>query len=154
LITMQWTPKMSVGVAELDDDHKVLIRIINQLSASLDDEARRRAVRQSLIALKRYAQYHFGREESVMAASGYPTLGAHREEHHDFVNRIQALADEFEATEDGSAELGKSLLDFLINWLQHHILIVDMSYRPYVENNTEAERAAKSFKAAEIWWES
>jgi hemerythrin-like metal-binding protein len=145
---------MSVGLAELDDDHKALIRIINQLSADLDAGDRRTAVGQSLRRLKRYAQYHFGREEAVMVACGYSTLAAHQDEHRDFIDQIQALTDRLDAAEGDPAGLGPALLDFLVGWLQHHILIVDMTYRPCVEGKAEAHRAAKGFKAAEIWWDS
>ena len=40
---MEWTPKMSVGLAVLDDDHKQLVRIINQLGADSLKEDRRAA---------------------------------------------------------------------------------------------------------------
>ncbi len=60
---MRWNEKMSVGVIELDADHKELIKVINQLGVNAEDEARRNAIRQSLFALLRYAEYHFAREE-------------------------------------------------------------------------------------------
>ncbi len=60
---MQWDEEMSVGVIELDADHKELIKVINQLGANAEDQARQNAIRQSLFALLRYAEYHFAREE-------------------------------------------------------------------------------------------
>ena len=91
MAVMQWTEKMSVGVPELDGDHRQLIRVINQLGASYDDESRRNSVRQSLFALRRYAEFHFAREEKVMTVCGYPGIEEHRVEHRDFVTRIQDL---------------------------------------------------------------
>ncbi|MDJ0610300.1 MAG: bacteriohemerythrin [Kiloniellales bacterium] len=166
---MQWTPGMSVGVPELDDDHKVLIRVINQLAENAESDGRPAVVRQCLYALMRYAEYHFGREEEVMNACGFPELSTHREEHQRFITKIRSVAASFEQGESGpeaaagkttasikdsetGARLDQELLDFLKNWLNHHILVIDMAYRPLVENRPEAREAAKAFKAADVWW--
>lgn len=153
MVVMEWNDEMSVGVAELDDDHKQLIRVINQLGADYDDAARRNAVRQSLVALQRYAEFHFAREEKVMAVCGYPALQAHKKEHGDFIQRIRDLNRRFDADPARSAEVvNEALLTFLQDWLKHHILIEDQAYRPHAESSPEAREAAKSFKATEIWW--
>ena len=155
MAVMQWTEKMSVGVPELDGDHKQLIRVINELGASYDDETRRDAVRQSLVALRRYAEFHFAREEKVMGACGYPGLEGHRGEHRDFVARIQELNRRFDEDPERAAEVvNEALLMFLKDWLNHHILIEDKAYQPFAEGSRDAREAAKSFKAAEVWWSS
>ena len=48
--------------------------------------------------------------------------------------------------------INKTLLQFLKDWLNHHILIEDMAYRPLAEDNPEALKAAKNFKPTEVWW--
>jgi hemerythrin len=150
---MRWTEKMSVGVQEIDDDHKELIRIINRLAADADAEERRNAVRQSLIALHRYAEFHFAREEKVMAACGYPGQEEHKKEHRYFVDQIGELTQRFDqGPEQAARVVNEALLTFLQDWLSHHILIEDMAYRPYAEGSPEAREAAKSFKAVEMWW--
>ena len=150
---MQWTPAMSVGLDELDNDHKVLIKVINDLDANAGNESRRDVVRQCLIALRRYAEFHFAREEKVMSACSYPNLDIHKGEHRDFVKRIQDVTARFDdGSEDAAGIVNRELLDYLKDWLNHHILIEDMAYRPHVERSAEAKQAAKSFKAAEVWW--
>ncbi len=150
---MQWTPAMSVGMDELDNDHKVLIKVINELAANAESEARRDVVRQCLISLRRYAEFHFAREEKVMSACNYPQLDIHKGEHRDFVKRIQDVTARFDAgPEDASGVVNRELLEFLKGWLNHHILIEDMAYRTLVERSAEAKQAAKTFKAAEVWW--
>ncbi len=92
---MQWDEEMSVGVIELDADHKELIEVINQLGTIAEDEARPSAIRQWLFALLRHAAYHFAREEAreekVMAACQYPEIREHKAEHRGFVERINHL---------------------------------------------------------------
>ena len=150
---MVWNSKMSVGLKELDDDHKTLIRIINQLGADYQDAERRAAIRQSLAALRRYAEYHFAREESVMMACGYPELEEHQGEHRGFVQHIGELTRRFVADPEGMAEIvNEDLLSYLQGWLSHHIMIEDKAYGPHIENNPAAKRAATSFQATQIWW--
>ena len=108
---MTWNRKMSVGLDELDSDHKELIRIINQLGAGSADEARRAAVRQSLVALQRYAEYHFAREESVMRACGYPELDEHQDQHRNFIQRIQGLTRRFDADPEAATATRRAFLD-------------------------------------------
>ena len=150
---MQWNRKMSVGLAELDDDHKQLIRVINQLGADYQDEDRRQAIRQSLVALRRYAEFHFAREEKVMMACAYPQLEEHQGEHRDFVQRILELTRQFDADPESTAEIvNEDLLEFLRDWLSHHIMIEDKAYGPHIENNPRAKEAATSFQGTQIWW--
>jgi hemerythrin-like metal-binding protein len=150
---MQWTQAMSVGLEELDDDHKVLIKVINDLAANAGDAARRDVVRQCLLSLRRYAEFHFAREEKVMSACKYPGLESQKSEHRDFVKRIQEVTTRFDEDTTGSVEVvNEALLSFLKEWLNHHILTEDMAYRPHVERSAEAKQAAKDFKASEVWW--
>ena len=150
---MQWTQAMSVGLEELDDDHKVLIRVINDLAANAGDTARRDVVRQCLLSLRRYAEFHFAREEKVMSACKYAGLDSQKSEHRDFVKRIQEVTARFDEDTEGSIEVvNEALLGFLKEWLNHHILTEDMAYRPHVERSAEAKQAAKAFKASEVWW--
>ena len=151
---MKWTESLSVGVPELDDDHKGLIDIINRLSDQSASRGAEDLVAQSLTALKRYAELHFGREQRVMSLCGFPSLEAHIEEHHAFIDRIGEIARRFEDDPQGLADMVRDELgDFLQDWLKDHIMVEDMAYRASVEPKlAEARQAAKSFSAADIWW--
>lgn len=150
---IQWTEAMSVGLEELDEDHRMLIRVINQLDANAGGDGRRETLRQCLNSLRRYAEFHFAREEKVLTTVNFPGIGVQQDEHRDFVARIQDVARRFEATEGPAPDvIDRDLLNFLRDWLSHHILIEDMAYRPYVERNADAQETAQGFKAAEVWW--
>ena len=152
---MTWTEDMSVGLSELDEDHKALIRIINQLADNAGNESDGQALRQCLYALTRYAEFHFGREEAVMAACSYPETVEHKQEHKDFTQKIRGIARSFdEISAESVPQVNQDLLDFLKDWLQHHILIIDRSYRPYVTDQPAARTAARKFKATHIWWQA
>jgi hemerythrin-like metal-binding protein len=152
---MHWTPAMSVGLSELDEDHKQLFYLINRLAdQAAADDVSVEAIRDTLFALMRYAELHFSREERVMTACDYPQLHDHLGQHKRFVERIKAIAAEFDAdAKDSGAEVGDALLEYLKDWLTHHILIQDMAYKPFVEaKETEARQAARSIRGVEIAW--
>ena len=150
---MTWTAAMSVGVPELDEDHRVLIRIINQLAENATAEDPAAVLRQCLYSLLRYAEFHFAREEKVMTACDFPGFSHHKQEHRAFTGHMQRLAKALDEGETPPAEVvDQDLLIYLKDWLNHHILIEDMSYRRLAETNALARDAAKNFRASEIWW--
>ena len=127
---------MAGGASSGDDDE--LITAINVLSMDTGRVEKTAAVRQCLIRLQRYAEFHFAREERVMAVCGYPEVKGHAEEHQDFIQQIQAVTRQFEVNpEEYSEQVSKDLHDYLKTWLAHHILIVDMAYRPIVEKRRD-----------------
>ena len=152
---MTWTEDMSVGLSELDDDHKALIRIINQLADNAGNDADGQVLRQCLFALTRYAEYHFGREEAVMTACRYPELIEHKQEHKDFTKNIHDIASSFrEISPEAVPVVNQELLDYLKTWLLHHIMVIDRAYQPYVTDQPAARGAARKFKAAHVWWQA
>jgi hemerythrin-like metal-binding protein len=153
MVFMQWAPEMSVGLSQLDEDHRYLIKVINDLAENSGKGGRVDLLRQSLRSLLRYAEFHFAREEGVMRACGYDALAAHQGEHRSFTDKMTALSHGFdEDPAAAAAKINDELLDYLKSWLIHHIMTIDMSYKPLVENNRKAEEAARRFKASETWW--
>jgi hemerythrin-like metal-binding protein len=127
---------MSVGVPALDADHRCLVRIINLL-AEVDHGAEARSTIETVLeTLAMYARYHFAREERVMEACGFPASTFHRAEHEDFTGHIHGLRVDLAGR--ASPHLAKELLDYLTQWLRHHILIQDMAYKPYVRGSRAA----------------
>jgi hemerythrin-like metal-binding protein len=150
---MHWTPAMSVGIPELDADHRVLIKVINELAENANNPDRAKVLRQCLYALLRYAEFHFTREEKVLEACDFPAIDHHKDEHRVFTDHMRELARRFDDEEVLAADIvNDQLLGYLKDWLNHHILIEDMAYRRYAEPHSEARAAAKAFRASEIWW--
>ncbi len=151
---MRWTEAMSVGSPELNADHKQLVYLINRLAKAPDSEAPEEVVRQALFSLVRYAELHFAREEQVLTACGYPELDVHKEEHRSFVSDVTEFAQHFDRNPEGGArKVREELLGFLKEWLNHHILIEDMAYRPFVEGkDAEVKQALQATRGVELAW--
>ena len=137
-----WTNKLSVGVQQVDEDHKVLISLLNELS---EPGLKAEDVDGIISNLIDYTLYHFRREEAVMKACGYPYLEAHRKVHRHLGAKVGQFAEEWR--KDGGAELIQELLEFLRTWLVDHIMQEDAEIGPFViGKEAEVERALRELE--------
>lgn len=153
---MEWESEMSVGVPEIDEDHRVLISVINELAEIQGREDRVSQLLGCFSHLKSYAEFHFSREEAMMRTAGFLALDGHQAEHRAFEAKMTELSETLEG-DDGkaaAATVNEKLLSYLKNWLQHHILVVDKAYAPSVQESREALAVARKFKASHHWWGS
>jgi hemerythrin len=124
-----WTENFSVGVRELDQQHQLLIKLLNRLIATQGTiNTRSETISDVLLAMTRYAQVHFKTEERLMEAYGYPGLEEQKKKHRDFRKTTVGFST---ATTFGIDQVPEDLLTYLTNWLVHHILEDDMAYRSF-----------------------
>jgi len=84
--------------------------------------------------LQKYAKVHFAAEEAFMIRCGYPEYDRHRQQHLDFIKKMAHLA--LQTTQQQSS-VPIELVEFMENWLMHHVLISDMEYRRFNEEKDE-----------------
>lgn len=139
---MTWSQQMSVGVPALDSDHRALLKLLALLDEIRDTPKFDRhfdAIVESLVA---YSRYHFAREEQVMDACGFGEIDVHRAEHAAFAGYVASLRQRRRNGGGRAAQVGE-LLDYLTDWLRHHILIQDMAFKPFVMGRDLAESIAR-----------
>ena len=134
---IEWNPKFSVGSAVLDQQHKALIALINQLHAAMLKGGLKQDMERIFSELIYYTESHFKSEEGLMRQAGYPSLAAHHRQHVEFVQKARDLHVQLQA---GKFTVSMELLRFLKNWLSEHILGTDQQYAPYL--NAEKTPAA------------
>ena len=139
----EWSESMSVGVQLLDDDNKRIIGIINQLHECLQHGSPADVLNETFDGLIAYVEFHFSREEKVIEACGYPYAKIHQEEHVVFTEHIYRLR-EGQLRGTGPA-IDNEHVDYLKNWLNHHILIFDMGFQSYVLDQPVADGVAWAF---------
>ena len=123
-----WNESYSVGVKEIDEQHKKLIEIINQLIDAQDVSSHSEVISDILTNMMDYAFYHFKTEENLMREHQYADYMSHRKTHLGFIRRTAELSSD--AT--GFAEhVPSETLSFLKNWLLDHILKTDMQYKNF-----------------------
>lgn len=131
---IQWSDDMLTGVAELDRQHRVLVSTLNEAKAKLTSEADDPVFEQITRDLLAYAIYHFNTEEQLMKQYGYAAAsleeaGSHLAAHRNFSEQVVALRDN---ARDGKPGAREALLDFLTNWLTHHIMTTDKKLGQFV----------------------
>lgn len=131
-----WKDEYSVGDATLDNQHKELIRIMNELYTLLqepEDAQNEGRVEFIFGSLADYIVTHFAYEEQRMVDARYPydDLVAHRAEHHELIKKVRRYhANVMEGNREGLKELMPYLYG---EWLIHHICERDMAYRSCLE---------------------
>jgi hemerythrin len=73
---------------------------------------------------------HFAYEERLMEEADYPELAAHKAEHEDLTLRVRGFQKDFD---EGRIATGITLLQFLKEWSQKHIMESDHKYAPYLK---------------------
>jgi len=130
-----WTDDLSVGVPRMDDQHRVLLRLINRVADLGASGASGSAIRTILGQLVDYTRFHFGDEEKLMASRGYPDLPGHHKVHEAFVSEVVSLLERMGTGEQVDAT---SLLVILKDWLVRHIQGTDKKYGAYFARTDSA----------------
>lgn len=121
---LPWTPQLSVGVAMIDDEHKKLFAIANDLHDAMTKREAAGKVGKVLDELANYTRTHFGHEEAEMAKHKYPGLAVQRQQHAEFLKRVGELQASFRKN-PGAQVLTLDVWDFLSKWLTGHIKVLD-----------------------------
>lgn len=137
---IEWTPAFSVGIGSLDADHRMLISLLNQLDDAITRGEPRETVRRVLDGLLDYSDYHFAREEALMAACGYPDVEAHTRTHRTLRAQVADIRDRY--VRNPETIHAREVLIFLKNWLKAHILGRDKLYQPFMASAREGVIAA------------
>jgi hemerythrin-like metal-binding protein len=129
---MLWDDAYSVGVTGMDDQHKKLFGMINQLADchSAGNFESSGVFHEVLSRMFDYTQLHFKDEEAYLQRIGYPRLARHEGEHATFVEKITNFSIAAEAGVQDQAAVHR----YLKVWLQSHILESDMQYRDFAES--------------------
>ncbi|KIL98131.1 Hemerythrin family protein [Paramagnetospirillum magnetotacticum MS-1] len=130
---LQWTENLSVGIARMDEHHKKLVDLINQVFDAMSGDASA-AVDSVLADLLDYTRYHFAEEEKLLAACAFPDLEEHQAVHRSMVKEVMEMRSRHLA--DPASVTASETLDFLSKWLMRHIIGKDLRYRPFAENHS------------------
>ena len=128
-----WNETFSVKIAEIDDQHKKLFEIgenINQLLKDHDGIDSFDEIMDLIADLLSYTKYHFEEEEILLVAHNYPELEAHVDEHNKFIDYLENL-DEDEIDENQKQVLAE-LIKFIATWIFKHINNTDFKYSQFL----------------------
>ena len=78
---MEWNDKLSVGVAQFDNEHKKLVAMVNELFDAVQGGHGKEALGKILDGLIAYTKTHFANEERYFQQHGYADYAQHKAEH-------------------------------------------------------------------------
>jgi hemerythrin len=125
-----WTETYSVYIDEIDQQHKTLVAMINDLDTAMRAGIGKIVLEQTLANLVTYTQTHFAFEEQLLEAYQYPDLKQHQSEHEALTQSVLKLQSQYRENQVG---LTASTSAFLSDWLSFHILGQDKKYGLYLK---------------------
>jgi hemerythrin len=127
---MTWTPKLSVGVAVLDEDHKKLVGMVNELYDAMQAGHGKESLGPILDRLVDYTKVHFAREEKLFGQTAYPEAVPHKQQHDALTRQVLDVQRKYAA--GAAATVSLEVMHFLRDWLINHIQGSDQKYRPHL----------------------
>jgi hemerythrin-like metal-binding protein len=131
---IEWSDKYSVGIIKVDDQHKSIVRMINELYAGCREgkEKANEIFRKTIKGLVEYIQLHFKAEEGLLIKYKYPENGfrAHKIEHEKFVVKVSEMLNDFK---ENRIIVLDDIIIFLKDWLLNHIATIDKVYFEFLK---------------------
>jgi hemerythrin-like metal-binding protein len=122
---LAWTEEYATGIKDIDEDHKKLLNLINNLQAAVLCNTGETFERYNLEQLVAYTQFHFAREEKLMEELDYINYEAHKGQHDQMILKVKGFVRQYD-------KLGRDALkdvpNYLRLWLVQHINHTDKQY--------------------------
>ena len=133
---MEWKDEYSVGIQEIDNQHKQLLRSFSEIEESIRLKQGWSDIHYAIVGLIQAARMHFSFEEAMMRLFGYPGLEFHLKEHRSFFDSLDAI-------ERRSLKLSAEteMVRFLLEWLKKHMLGSDKGYAVHIFSGAQVVKS-------------
>lgn len=124
-IIFPWNENFDTGIAVVDEQHRKLVDLLNNLASHLAYGAEAPELNRVFDELANYALYHFKTEETIWN-KWLPDADislAHIKTHQDFVVEVLKLKSDLDTL--GEEKVVDEMVSFLTHWLAFHILEAD-----------------------------
>ncbi|MCA8909249.1 MAG: hemerythrin family protein [Rhodospirillaceae bacterium] len=113
-----WSADLELGNPSMDDDHKQLVMLVNELEYSVDHRRSSDVIRAQFEDLMTVADRHFCHEERMMRQAGYPDFRGHKKLHDDLTRDLHTLMRQIAS---GEGEVSHTTIEWLKGWVGGHI---------------------------------
>ncbi len=121
-----WTSGMSVDVKLLDNDHKKLAILINDLHDGVRAGSAREQLERIFDEIIAYSRIHFDHEELLLDEAGYSGAAEHKREHGHKIEQVKEMQARFRSGAGLADEL--KVLNELKDWLVNHVQSSDQEF--------------------------
>ncbi len=132
-----WRDEYSVGIPLIDEQHKNMFKMCNELIEILknEKEVSFESIVGIIVELKKYTKYHFEQEELLMAKYQYSDIEEHKREHTKFVAELDNI--KFGDIETEQLRVVKELVNHTTSWIIKHILSSDFKYSELISKSLD-----------------
>ncbi|MDR2028401.1 MAG: bacteriohemerythrin [Treponema sp.] len=143
-----WRMEFSVGVEEIDNQHKELLNFVNDSlnHCTGDREAEKKYFMKAIAVGLEYLKKHFSTEENIMTLTGYEKYKDHKTEHDLLIENLSSLIHDVEA---GIQPLDLPKISFFLrDWFLNHIPMFDKPTeecfkKGYLSNSPDRRRQSR-----------
>lgn len=132
-MAMGWTEALSVGVEEIDEQHKIWFQKADELFEAGKKGKTREIIGSMLNFLDEYTKKHFHDEEMYMLKIHYPEYSVQKRLHTEFVGQLAKLKREY-GESGGNIAVIINANQLVINWLVNHITKQDKRIGEYARS--------------------
>jgi hemerythrin len=129
---LEWQEDYSVNVAEIDDQHQELFKLMNDLYEAIVSGRSKEVLDTVLETMTNYANYHFEYEESVFDECGFSESASHKEEHQAYVQKVSEFK---QGSEQNRPMLPIDVINYLKDWWLDYICVTDKKYTACFNEN-------------------
>ena len=147
---VSWSNKLSCGVKLIDDQHKGLVDLVNDMfkHATGNEKQEHDYFNRVIQEAVKYVRVHFATEEKIMLATKFSGYAEHKKEHDNFVLTVVANIKDYEA---GKRLTLSSFTRYLKEWILSHIAVMDKRYFEYFKTiATRKDDGKLSITSADI----
>jgi len=125
-----WTDKFSCGIKLVDDQHKALVELVNEMFNHVtgNDLQEHNYFNRVINDAVAYVKTHFATEEKLMLATKFDGYAEHKKEHDTFVLTVVENIKDYRA---GKRLTLSTFTKFLKDWVLSHIALMDKKYFDY-----------------------
>lgn len=121
----------NTGIDFVDQDHRTLVKYALNLNKVLDQHDKAYSIEliketdNLLMDIYKYTKEHFSREEKFMDKYDLPNQEDHKYEHDRILRMLENVLSDFK---HGKVNITRHLKLHIMEWLLHHINVVDVDY--------------------------
>lgn len=113
-----WDESLGIGIDVIDEHHRYLFLLINDLYGVIADRQGAREVVRVVRSLEAYAKVHFLAEEKMMRSYGYAEIDEHIRQHRAFEQSMTAF---YEEMHSNPLVARVDVFSYVCQWLTQHI---------------------------------
>lgn len=129
---IDWTTELTLGISEMDDQHKQLISLINNVYAAFRQDKNKKEIKENLKSFIDFASYHFGKEEQYFEQFGFKEAKNHTDEHQTFIKKVKQFQTDYNANK---IKFLDDIMTYIKEWLFNHLTNTDSQYKEIFKSN-------------------